>query len=192
MPAAGSTTTTPEPPTPEPPPPPPDIEADLIAASVAIAAGDFATAEEALAAAEAAASGTPLASRVVSWKQLLHYARGYADLEAEALATVTSGDEYDTAAGKIAIVERTDETFIFRSQGRTVRRTPSTIPSLVVDAIMKDWLDDRPANLLFVGAHQFTKPEPDRVAAREAWEKAASSGADASALLPLLDDPAAP
>lgn len=167
----------------------PEIDPDLLAVLSAIADADYDTAEESLMAAEKQVQGTPLMPRVAAWKQLLHYARGYVDLQSEALASVTSGDEYDTPAGKIAIVESTPESFVFRSQGRTVRRTPDAIPALVVDAIVADWLDERPANQLFIGAYHATKTEPNLDAARDAWQAAAAQGADASMLLPLLDDP---
>jgi len=44
-------------------------------------------------------------------------------------------------------------------------------------------------NDLFIGAYHATKEEPDFDKARAAWERAAARGADASLLLPLLDDP---
>jgi hypothetical protein len=178
------------PPLPDPTPPPlPEIDPDLVAVLSAIADADYEKAEETLTTVEKQVRDTPLMPRVAAWKQLLHYARGYVDLQSEALASVTSGDEYDTPAGKIAIVESTPNSFVFRSQGRTVRRTTDAIPALVVEAIVADWLDERPANQLFVGAYHATKPQPDLDAARDAWQAAAAQGADASLLLPLLDDP---
>jgi hypothetical protein len=56
-------------------------------------------------------------------------------------------------------------------------------------AIVTGWFDENPANDLFIGAYHATKEEPDFDKAREYWERAAARGADASLLLPLLDDP---
>jgi hypothetical protein len=177
---------------PDPSPPfNPDIDADLTAAYAAMIESNFASAEELLASAAEKSGKDRANTRVDSWNQLLLYAKGYADFEKEAVGSVASGQEYDTALGKIAIVEFTDETFIFRSQGQTIRRTPMTIPSLVIEAIVLDWLDERPANLLYIGAHHFTKQSPDVAAARTAWEQALASGSDAQQLLSLLEDPAA-
>ena len=41
----------------------------------------------------------------------------------------------------------------------------------------------------FTGAYHATKTEPDLEKARASWQLANARGADASALLPLLDDP---
>ena len=190
----GSEMTAPPPqPQPPQPPPPPAIEGELIAALEAMGTADFAAAEQALRDAEQKAGNHPeLKPRIASWQQLLTFASGYAEFQQQALTEVTSGNEYDTPAGKIAIIESTPENFAFRSQGRTIRRTPEAIPSLVIEAIVADWLDDRPANLLYVGAHHFTKQVPDYAAAREAWQQATTDGADASLLMPLFDDPAVP
>lgn len=168
---------------------PPDIGDELAAASAAMATHDFDAAEQVLAEAMHKAEGGPLEPRVRGWQELLHYARGFDDMRRQAIAEVTSGNEYDTPAGKVAIVESGADTFSFRAAGKTVRRTPATIPRLVLEAIVTDWLDDRPANQLFLGAYHATKAEPDFDAAREAWQKAATAGVDASVLLPLLDDP---
>jgi hypothetical protein len=173
------------------PPSTPDIDAELAAAHAAMIESDFAAAEDLLDTAAAKANQVPANSRVDSWRQLLLFAKGYAEFEKQAVGSVASGQEYDTAVGKIAIVEFTDTTFIFRSQGQTIRRTPETIPSLVTEAIVSDWFDERPANLLYVGAHHFTKQPPDVDAARSAWEQASAGGSDAGQLLSLLNDPAA-
>ncbi|MGA0040390.1 MAG: hypothetical protein ACO3NZ_11125, partial [Pirellulales bacterium] len=180
--------------TPAPPEPPaatpaplPEIAPDLIAALDAMAEADFATAEEALTTADNEARDTPLASRVAAWKQLLHYRKGYADLETEAVASVSSGDEYDTPEGRIAIVESVPGSFKWVAKGE--HYDLPHVPELARDAIVADWLDERPANDLFVGAYLITKRKPDVAAAQAAWEKAASGGADASLLLPLLEDP---
>lgn len=176
----------PEPPA-NTPAPLPEIGPDLTAALDAMADGDFMTAEEALTTADKEARDTPLASRVAAWKQLLHYRKGYADLETEAVASVSSGDEYDTPLGKIAIVESTPGSFKWVAKGET--HDLPYVPLFARDAIVADWLDERPANDLFVGAYLITKREPDVAAAQAAWAKAASGGADASLLLPLLEDP---
>jgi hypothetical protein len=179
--------------TPPEPSPAPTIEAELIAALDAMRISDFDAAETSLAAATTkAGDNADLLPRLASWKELLSFARGYADFRDQALADVAAGNEYDTPAGKVAIVESTGDKFAFRSQGRTVRRSPDTIPILVLEAIVTDWLDDRPANLLYVGAHHFTKDARDFDAARSAWEEATAQGADASLLMPLFDDPAVP
>lgn len=152
---------------------------------------DFAAAEESLIAAEAKAGQSPARDRVAAWQELLTYARGYNSLERQALDDVASGNEYDTASGKIAIIESTPERLSFLYKGTTQRVVRDKIPRQIVDAILADWLDDRPANLLYVGAHAFTSNPPDTAAARQAWDEAAGGGANASGLLSLLDDPAA-
>jgi hypothetical protein len=52
-----------------------------------------------------------------------------------------------------------------------------------------EWFDANPANDLYVGAYHLAKAESAPELAREHWEKAEAGGADASALMPLLDDP---
>jgi len=151
---------------------------------------DFAAAEQVLQAAEAKAGRSPAAERVAAWQELLHYARGYQDLQTQALDDVGSGNEYDIASGKVGIIESTPERLSYIYRGTTQRVVRDKIPQQIVDAILTDWLDERPANRLYVGAHHFTQQPPDREAAREAWNEAAAGGADASGLLSLLDDPA--
>jgi hypothetical protein len=153
-------------------------------------AGDFTAADQALQAADTKAGQTPAGERVAAWKELLHYARGYKDLQRQALDEVASGNEYDIDSGKLAIVESTPDQLVYLYKGTTQRLDRDKLPSQVVNAIVSDWLDDRPANMLYVGAHEFTKQPPDLAAARQAWDAAAGGGAEASSLLSLLDDPA--
>ena len=153
-------------------------------------AGDFTAADQALQAADAKAGQSSAAERVAAWKELLHHARGYKDLQTQALDDVASGNEYDIDSGKLAIVESTPDRLVYLYKGTTQRLDRVKLPSQVVNAILSDWLDDRPANMLYVGAHEFTKQPPDLAAARQAWDTAAGGGAEASLLLSLLDDPA--
>ncbi|NBW96198.1 MAG: hypothetical protein EBR28_05610, partial [Planctomycetia bacterium] len=100
-----------------------------------------------------------------------------------------AGDDIDVDGKKIAVVEIDSTKFIYRFAGRN-RTTPrNRIPGGIVLAIVMNWFDEQPANDLYVGAYHATKSEPDLERAREAWERAAARGADASILLPLLDDP---
>ena len=103
-----------------------------------------------------------------------------------------SGHEYDVNGKKVAIVEIDDEKLIFRSKGRNKTVDRDKIPQAIVMAIVEGWFAGAPvaANDLFLGAHHFTKPEPDATKARMHWERARAGGADASQLLPLLQDPA--
>jgi hypothetical protein len=55
--------------------------------------------------------------------------------------------------------------------------------------IVTEWFDENPANDLYIGAYHATKEEPDLDKARASWKQAQALGADASLLLPLLEDP---
>ncbi|MFM9195136.1 MAG: hypothetical protein ACKOWG_05240, partial [Planctomycetia bacterium] len=98
-------------------------------------------------------------------------------------------DEYDVKDRRIAVVEVDDEVFTYHENGRNHTLSRAKLPAGIVLAIVTSWFDARPANDLYLGAYHFTKQEPDAGLAREHWEKAEAGGADAAALLPLLDDP---
>ncbi|MEI6240077.1 MAG: hypothetical protein WCR51_06790 [Planctomycetia bacterium] len=181
-------------PEPSPPPEPPAedtaaIEASLRKVPEFLRASDFAAATQA--ATQAAASSQTKASRdrAERWAELVTFAKGFADYRNQALATVTPGVEFDIEGKKIIVVEIDDEKFVYRFAGKN-RTTPrGRIPGGILMAIVTTWFDDNPANDLFIGAYHATKEEPDLDKARASWEKANAGGADASLLLPLLDDP---
>lgn len=141
------------------------------------------------ASAAAAAASAAGGARAEQWSELVTFARGFADYRNQALATVKAGDEYDVDGKKIGVVEIDDERFVYRFAGKNRTAPRDRIPGGIVMAIVESWFDEKPANDLFVGAYHAAKAEPDLDKARAAWERARARGADASLLLPLLDDP---
>jgi hypothetical protein len=133
--------------------------------------------------------GSPASQRIDSWQQLATYFKGFMDYREKALAAVKSGDEYDVKNQKINVVEVDADRFIYRSAGSNKTVARDKIPAGIVLAIVMQWFDANPANDLYVGAYHLAKPEPDLRRAREHWEQAQAAGADASVLMPLLDDP---
>jgi len=127
--------------------------------------------------------------RIDSWQQLATYAKGFMDYREQALAAVKPGDEYDVKNQKVGVVEVDAETFIYRSAGGNKTVPRDKIPGGIVLAIVMQWFDSNPANDLYIGAYHLAKPEPDLTRAREHLERAEAAGADASGLIPLLDDP---
>jgi hypothetical protein len=142
-----------------------------------------------LAVASKQAGGDDAKERVASWKLLATYYKGFLDYREKALAAVKPGDEYDVKNQKVGVVEVDDEKFIYRVAGGNKTVPRDKIPAGIVLAIVMQWFDANPANDLYVGAYHLAKPEPDPNRAREHWEQALAAGADASGLLPLLDDP---
>lgn len=134
-------------------------------------------------------SGSAVSKRLDSWQQLATYAKGFMDYREQALAAVKPGDEYDVKNQKVGVVEVDDEKFIYRSAGGNKTVPRDKIPAGIVMAIVMQWFDSNPANDLYIGAYHLAKPEPDPTRAREYWERAEAAGADASGLMPLLDDP---
>ena len=135
------------------------------------------------------ASGSEASQRLDSWQQLAIYSKGFMDYRAQAMAAVKPGDEYDVKNQKVGVVEVDADTFIYRSAGGNKTVPRDKIPAGIVLAIVMQWFDENPANDLYLGAYHLSKPEPDLKRAREHWEKAQAAGADASGLMPLLDDP---
>jgi hypothetical protein len=135
------------------------------------------------------AEGDDAKQRVASWKLLATYYKGFLGFREKALAAVKPGDEYDVKNQKVGVVEVDDEKFIYRVAGGNKTVPRDKIPAGIVLAIVMQWFDANPANDLYVGAYHLAKPEPDPNRAREHWEQALAAGADASGLLPLLDDP---
>ncbi len=182
----------PKAPEPEPPAPkddPQKIEVSLRGVAESLRTAEFAAAAEAAKEAAAAAKAKASRERVERWTELVTFAKGFADYRNQALAAVTPGVEFDIDGKKIIVVEIDDEKFVYRFAGKN-RTTPrNRIPGGILMAIVTGWFDQNPANDLFIGAYHATKEEPDFDKARECWERAASRGADASLLLPLLDDP---
>jgi hypothetical protein len=133
--------------------------------------------------------GNAASQRIDSWQQLATYYKGFLEFREKALAAVKSGNEYEVRNQKIAVVEIDDTVFKYRVAGETRRTDREKIPGGIVLAILMEWFDANPANDLYVGAYHLAKEEPAPQLAREHWQKAAAAGADASALMPLLDDP---
>ncbi len=142
-----------------------------------------------LAMASKQAGGDDAKERVASWKLLATYYKGFLDFREKALSAVKPGDEYDVKNQKVGVVEVDDEKFIYRVAGGNKTVPRDKIPAGIVLAIVMQWFDENPANDLYIGAYHLAKPEPDPERAREHWEQALAAGADASGLLPLLDDP---
>ena len=142
-----------------------------------------------LAAASKQADGDEAKERVASWKLMATYYKGFLDYREKALAAVKPGDEYDVKNQKVGVVEVDDEKFIYRTAGGNKTVPRDKIPAGIVLAIVMQWFDANPANDLYLGAYHLAKPEPDPERAREHWQQALAAGADASGLLPLLDDP---
>ena len=141
-----------------------------------------------LAVASKQADGDDAKERVTGWKLLATYYKGFLDYREKALAAVKPGDEYDVKNQKVGVVEVDDEKFIYRTAGGNKTVARDKIPAGIVLAIVMQWFDANPANDLYLGAYHLAKPEPDPEKAREHWEQALAAGADASGLLPLLDD----
>jgi outer membrane biosynthesis protein TonB len=133
--------------------------------------------------------GNAASQRIDSWQQLATYYKGFLEFREKALAAVKAGNEYEVKNKKIAVVEIDDTVFKYRVAGETKRTDRDKIPGGIVLAILMEWFDANPANDLYVGAYHLAKAESAPELAREHWEKAEAGGADASALMPLLDDP---
>jgi len=135
------------------------------------------------------AIGSAASQRLESWQQLATYSKGFMDYREQALAAVKPGDEYDVKNQKVGVVEVDADRFVYRSAGGNKTVPRDKIPAGIVLAIVMQWFDSNPANDLYIGAYHLAKPEPDPTRAREHWERAEAAGADASGLMPLLDDP---
>lgn len=180
----------PEPDTPEPPAEDAKrIDELLRKISVALAQSDFEAAAAAAKEAAAAAKTKPSRERVERWAELITFAEGFAGYRDQALATVKAGAEYDVDGKKVGVVEIDDDKFIYRYAGKNKTVSRDRIPGAILLTIVTTWFDAKAANDLFIGAYHATKDEPDLDKARAAWQQAEAGGADASLLLPLLDDP---
>lgn len=178
-------------PSPEPAPPEDTRQLESLLGDVkkSLQGGDFTAARTAVEEAKAVAASKPSRDRVERWAELVTFAKGFADYREKALAAVTPGDEYDLDGKKIAIVEIDAEKLIYRYGGKNTTKTRDKIPGGILMKIVTEWFDDNPANDLYIGAYHATKEEPRFDTARASWEQAQALGADASLLLPLLDDP---
>jgi outer membrane biosynthesis protein TonB len=185
-------------PQPEPPPPPPEpappenverLESLLGDVKKRLQESDFAAAQAAVTEAASVAMSKPSRQRVEHWAELVKFAKGFHGYREKALADVKPGNEYDIGNTKVAVVEIDDEKFIYRSAGKNKTTPRNGIPGGILMKIVTEWFDDNPANDLYIGAYHATKEEPDFDKARTSWEQAQALGADASLLLPLLEDP---
>ena len=164
------------------------LEATLAEALESLRRQEDDTVMQLLAVASKQADGGEAKQRVARWKLLATYYQGFLDYREKALAAVKPGDEYDVKNQKVGVVEIDADTFIFRTAGSNKKVPRDKIPAGIVLAIVMQWFDANPANDLYIGAYHLAKPEPDPEKAREHWEQALAAGADASGLLPLLDD----
>lgn len=158
-------------------------------AVTALQAQRFDDADETLLWAGEKAVGIPAHSRLAQWRALANYAKRFADHRDRALDAKGAEREYEIDGKRLAIVEIDDEEIVYRYAGRNKTLSRSRIPDKLLLAILQGWLNRKPANHLYLGAYHATKPEPDLEKARHAWQLAERGGADASELLPLLDDP---
>ena len=165
------------------------LDATLAEVLEALRRQEYDTVKRLLAVASKEANGREAGQRVASWQQLTTYYKGFLGYREKAMAAVKPGDEYDVKNQKVGVVEVDDDTFIYRVAGGNKTVPRDKIPAGIVLAIVMQWFDDNPANDLYLGAYHLAKPEPDVQRAREHWEKALAAGADASSLIPLLDDP---
>jgi hypothetical protein len=149
----------------------------------------FDDADDALGQAGDEAMGKAAQDRLANWQALAAYSKGFADFRDKALAAARPGLEYEIDGKRVAIVEIDDTKLIYRFAGKNKTVSRSRLPGKLLLAIVTGWFDRKPANQLYLGAYHATKPEPDLEKAREAWQLAEQGGADASELLPLLDDP---
>jgi hypothetical protein len=191
----------PTPPKPEPTPPKPEppsaeekaalakLDEPLREALAALRAKDGEKAVEILKEARGDFRKGPAAERLGRWRQLADYANGFFGFREKALGAVKTGNEFDVNNQKVAVVEVDDRKFVYRSAGGNKSVARDKIPAGIVLAIVTDWFDDKPANHLYLGAYHLTKPECDLDRARGEFEAATAGGADASELVPLLDDP---
>ena len=131
----------------------------------------------------------PAAARLRRWQQLAQYTKGFYGFRDKALAAVKTGNEFDVNNQKVAIVEADDDKIIYRSAGGNKTVARDKLPAGIVLAIVTNWFDKSAANHLYLGAYHLTKAETDVDRARGDFETATAGGADASELLPLLDDP---
>jgi hypothetical protein len=165
------------------------IEAAIQDAFAALQNEEYDAARKALDAAAEKSGSNDSKKRVNRWRDLVTYAEGFAGYRTEAVAAVKSGQEYEIDGRKIGIIEVDKRKLIYRDRGKNVTKSRGKIPTKILMAIITDWFDANPANNLYLGAHYATKREPDAEKAREYWKRAQAGGADASTLLPLLDDP---
>jgi hypothetical protein len=150
---------------------------------------EFDTAARALKPLEEIATEKREADRIAGWQQLVEYSKGFLDYRDQAIDAMKSGDEYDVNGKKIAIVEVNDTEVVIRVTGMEKRWDRGSLPTAVELAIVTSWFDANPANMLYLGASYIARPEPDLEKAKEHWSKAMIGGANASLLLPLLDEP---
>ena len=144
---------------------------------------------KALAAASTQAGGKEATQRVDGWKLLAGYYKGFLEYREKALAAVKPGDEYEFKNQTVVVVKVDDEKFTYHTPDGDKAVSRDKIPAGISLAIVTQWFDANPAKDLYVGAYHLAKPESDPNRAREHWEQALAAGADASRLLPLLDDP---
>ncbi len=85
-----------------------------------------------------------------------------------------------------SVVEVGPNHLLIREAGENRRYSVDQLPAQLAVAIAMHWLDNRPANKLYVGAFHFVGPPVDLSEAKRLWEQAASEGIDAGGLIALL------
>ncbi|MFM7207853.1 MAG: hypothetical protein ACKO4T_14420 [Planctomycetaceae bacterium] len=169
------------------------VTRSLSSALAALRQHDLAAAARAFDAAGMAAGEDPeLALRVERWRLLLDYTRQLADHLPQAIGSANEGRDYDIGDRTIAIIEIGSTTFAYKDAGQIRRGPRAGLPRPIERAILRGWFDGdpRPANDILLGVHRLLDEAPDLARVRADWQAAAENEPAATAILPLLDDPA--
>jgi len=168
------------------------VSAALDDAYHALQRGEFDTADRVIeSASKDVGDDAELATRIERWRLLASYASAFEEHREKAFASANSGREYEIDGRLIAIIEITPTMFIYRLEGKNVRKPRDEVHPRVEMAVVEKWFegDGRATNFIFMGARWLCFSPPNVKRARDAWQKARDGGEDVSALLALLDDP---
>ncbi len=132
-----------------------------------------------------------LATRIERWRLLATYARAFEGYRAKAFDSANAGREYEVDGRIFAIIEINPTMFIYRLDGRNVRKPRDEVHPRVEMAVVEGWFagDGRASNFIFIGARWLCSDPPNATRARAAWQQARDGGEDVSNLFALLDDP---
>lgn len=158
----------------------------------ALQRGEFDTADRIIeSASKDVGDDAELATRIERWRLLASYASAFEEYREKAFASANSGREYEIDGRRVAIIEITPTMFIYRLEGKNVRKPRDEVHPRLEMAVVEKWFegDGRATNFIFMGARWLCQDPPNVKRARAAWQKARDGGEDVSALLALLDDP---
>jgi hypothetical protein len=132
-----------------------------------------------------------LATRIERWRLVATYARAFDGYRAKAFNSANAGREYEVDGRHFAIIEINPTMFIYRLEGKNVRKPRDEVHPRVEMAVVEGWFagDGRSSNFIFIGTRWLCSDPPNTVRARDAWQKAQDGGENVSALFALLDDP---